>query len=392
MAGRIPSGVRKTPAGFYEARWYDTSGERHSATFDTAAEADAYRQEHLRRRRRGGTGDPTAGNTTFAEWWERWMPGRQIRSSTRATDLCYAKNHLLPEFGKWRLVDIRPSDIAAWVAKLMAAGLAPATVRTCRGQLSQCLKAAVREGLLYQNPADATQPPAVPHKEARFLTPDELVRLEAAMDLWWRLLVPFLADTGLRIGEAAALRVRDVNVLAGRVTVSATVSNVTKSVSGASSRRQIGEPKTSAGRRVVPTLTRPTGDRVAALIAERRLGLDDWLFSGRRGAPMDSCVWRSRVWRPAVLGAGLAAPLPTPHALRHTAIGLWIAAGVKEPLRLSRWAGHSSIAVTYGTYGHLLTDEDSGVTDTLARIRAEAERKVAEEQPGEIRQLLGAIS
>jgi len=170
------------------------------------------------------------------------------------------------------------------------------------------------------------------------------------------------------------------------------VSNVTKSVSGASSRRQIGEPKTSAGRRVVPTLTRPTGDRVAALIAERRLGLDDWLFSGRRGAPMDSCVWRSRVWRPAVLGAGLAAPLPTPPALRHTAIGLWIAAGVKEPLRLSRWAGHSSIAVTYGTYGHLLTDEDSGVTDTLARIRAEAERKVAEEQPGEIRQLLGAIS
>jgi len=48
--------------------------------------------------------------------------------------------------------------------------------------------------------------------------------------------------------------------------------------------------------------------------------------------------------------------------------------------------------VTYGTYGHLLTDEDSGVTDTLSRIRAEAERKVVEEHPGEIRQLRGAVS
>ncbi|MHB8219120.1 MAG: site-specific integrase [Acidimicrobiales bacterium] len=186
MAGRIPTGIRLTPAGFYEARWYDASGERHSATFDTAAEADACRQEHLHRRRRGGTGDPTAGNTTFAEWWERWMAGRQTRPSTRATGLCYAINHLVPELGKWRLVEVRPSDIPAWVAKLMAAGLAPATVRTCRGRFSQCLKAAVTDRLLYQNPADATQPPAVPRKEARSLTPDELVRLETVMDPWRR--------------------------------------------------------------------------------------------------------------------------------------------------------------------------------------------------------------
>ncbi|MHB8219121.1 MAG: hypothetical protein ACYDHU_02195 [Acidimicrobiales bacterium] len=48
--------------------------------------------------------------------------------------------------------------------------------------------------------------------------------------------------------------------------------------------------------------------------------------------------------------------------------------------------------MNYGTYGHLLTDEESGVTDTLARIRAEAERKVAEKQPGEIRQLRGVTS
>lgn len=37
--------------------------------------------------------------------------------------------------------------------------------------------------------------------------------------------------------------------------------------------------------------------------------------------------WRARVWRPAVERAGLANLKPTPHALRHTAVALWIGAG-----------------------------------------------------------------
>ena len=37
----------------FEARWYDAAGRRHSASYDTAAEADQARQERLRERRRG---------------------------------------------------------------------------------------------------------------------------------------------------------------------------------------------------------------------------------------------------------------------------------------------------------------------------------------------------
>jgi len=220
--------------------------------------------------------------------------------------------------------------------------------------------------------------PAVPSREARFLTPDELARLEAAMDAWWRLTVPFLSDTGLRLGELAGPRVEDVDVLRGRVRVLRTVTGVTKSVSGSSDHRQIHDPKTAAGRRVVPTLTRSTGERVSGMISERGLRAHDWLFSGTRGAPMDPAVWRARVWRPAVRKAELAEPLPTPHALRHTAVALWIAAGVTEPLKLARWAGHTSIAVTCGTYGHLLPDDADPTRDALERIRESAAQPVEE--------------
>jgi len=81
MSPRHPTGVRRTASGFYEARWYDAAGRRHSACFDSAAEADAYRQEMLRTRRRGGSGDPSGGKMTVAEWMERWMAGMGNRAT-----------------------------------------------------------------------------------------------------------------------------------------------------------------------------------------------------------------------------------------------------------------------------------------------------------------------
>lgn len=83
----LPPGVRRVvkPSGhtLYEARWYDASGRRHSESYETAAEADRARQERLRERRRGGSGDPTGGRMTLATWWARWMPTRRITDSTR---------------------------------------------------------------------------------------------------------------------------------------------------------------------------------------------------------------------------------------------------------------------------------------------------------------------
>jgi hypothetical protein len=61
----------------WEARWYDASGKRHTANFDTAAKTEAYRQERPRAPRYGGTGDPRGGKITVAEWWQRWSAARQ---------------------------------------------------------------------------------------------------------------------------------------------------------------------------------------------------------------------------------------------------------------------------------------------------------------------------
>ena len=52
-------------------------------------------------------------------------------SRTRTyTDTGRAKLHILPYWGRWRLCDIRPSDVDDWVAKL-SDRMGPISVRHC---------------------------------------------------------------------------------------------------------------------------------------------------------------------------------------------------------------------------------------------------------------------
>ncbi|MHB1783025.1 MAG: hypothetical protein ACYCTE_10110 [Acidimicrobiales bacterium] len=142
----------------FEATWSDSSGKRHTANFATAADADAYRQERLRERRHGGTGDPSGGKTTVGEWWERWSATRQVLSSTRAREQSIWRCQVEPRVGSTRLADLRRSDIAAWTVS-MSGELAPATVTRCWVTLKKLLTDAVSEGLIAASPAAAVAPP-----------------------------------------------------------------------------------------------------------------------------------------------------------------------------------------------------------------------------------------
>ena len=367
---KLPPGVQRHvwPSGTvtFEARWYDSAGRRHSESYDTAAEADQARHEHLRERRRGGSGDPTEGRLTLGEWWDRWMPTRRIVDSTRQREEIIWRRTIEPAFGDDRLCDLRRSDIASWSVSLDRT-MAEATARRCLFLLQKCLADAVTEGIIAANPAAPIAPPKRSQVERRFLSLDELQRLEATMDLWWNLVVPFGATTGLRFGELAALTVGDVTLSAREVCVRMTAVGVTRRVAGAERRRQLHRPKTAAGERVVPTITDGLVTRLAAHIDARGLRRNDWLFSGKRGAPMDPAVWRSRVWRPVVDRARLDNPKPTPHALRHTAVALWIGTGA-DRYTVSQWAGHTDASFTERVYGHLWQRDYSETRTAIADL------------------------
>jgi len=385
MARRMPVGVRAEKRGkvvTYQARWVDERGTRHSATFDTANDAAAHRQQMDRNVRRGASADPTPGKTLFSDWAETWWATRDVRASTRASQHTLMNRHVVPHWRDWKLIDIKAHHIRQWTVELARGGscsrgrdmppLHPSTVNKVLTMMKLCMAGAVDADLLEINPATRVRPVTNSVEERRFLEPWELEELAEGMLEWWRPMLALAIDSALRMGELGALQVKDLDLLKHAVRVRGTAVEVSKKFTNAATMRQVTDPKTARGRRVVPTLTPSTVEKLAAMIGERGLGPEDTLFTGRQGAPLSGSNFRPNIWKPAVQRAALAEPLPTPHSLRHTAISLWIAAGTVSPMEIAMWAGHSSINTTYSVYGHLIQKDATATIEQLTRIHAES--------------------
>nr|WP_281497353.1 site-specific integrase [Ornithinimicrobium sp. F0845] len=298
-------------------------------------------------------------------WWNRWMEPRDLLPSTRKGYESLARNHILPAIGSLRLSDIRASHLQTMHADMLQnKGLSDSHSGKALEQVSACLQDAVAEGLLTVNPRSKMTRRGRRHsgkKTERYaLSVAELIALESAMDEYWAILVPFIAETGLRIGEVSALTVADVDLDHGRVTV-------TKSRKKTG---EVGPPKSKAGYRTVPTLTARTCERLRAMIAQRRLSQHSPLFTGPRGAVLGQDNFRTRVFNEAVAKAGLdkladGRSAPTPHTLRHTAVTMWMQRAHLSPYQAARLAGHESSIVTEAIYTHLNPGELGFVRDAM---------------------------
>ena len=142
---------------------------------------------------------------------------------------------------------------------------------------------------------------------------------------------------------------------------------MSKRVSSRDTRRQEHLPETSASERTVPTITDELAERLARHITDRGLERGDLLFTGRQGGPMTPDNWRRRIWNPAVEKAEVVDPQPTPHALRHTAVALWIGAGA-DRLTVGRWAGHADSSFTERAYGHLWKQDHTDTRSAIAEL------------------------
>jgi integrase len=169
------------------------------------------------------------------------------------------------------------------------------------------------------------------------------------------------AFTGLRFGEAAALRRRHLRLDDKRPRV-----EVTEALTEVQGTLTIGPTKTDGSRRSVPIASEPVSAAMRDYV--RELQPDDLLFTGRDGGLMSRTRFRARFWQPAVLFAGIS-PEPGFHDLRHS-YAAWMIESNVHPKRLQERLGHTSIRTTLDIYGHLmasLESEDSDLDDLLQR-------------------------
>jgi len=200
-----------------------------------------------------------------------------------------------------------------------------------------------------------------------FLTHTQVEQLARACP-GYELFVLVLAYTGMRWGEATAVRVRRVDLVKRRIEVVHTAVELNGEMS-------YGTQKTHQ-RRSVP-VPRSLVDALARHIADKRP--DDLVFTTPRGDVMRNHNFRSRVFVPAAQQSGL--PGLTPHDLRHTAASLAVQAGANVKA-VQRMLGHASAAMTLDVYAGLFNDDLDAVADRLdaaaALARADYLRTQAE--------------
>jgi integrase len=348
----------------------DEAGDRQRRRFYGRTKAEV-RSKLDEARRRLHDGDPVKDATvTVAAWVESWIGAALAASnrkiSTRENYATLARTHLVPApFGSIRLDRLKPSDVESLLVAKRAAGKSASTQRTIHSVLRACLEIAVRDGLLRRNPAAMVARPSPQVTEALYYTGDEVERLLAvAKDDRLFALIVFMVGTGLRRGEALALRWADVEY----EEADDATARVRSTLARAAGQLVLSEPKTDKSRRTVPLPrqvaeelrlhhARQAAERLRAGSAWRDLGL---VFPNEVGG-----FWEPRgvARRFAVLAhdAGLNGSL---HTLRHTTATMLLMAGT--PMRVvQELLGHSSFAITADVYAHVGASQEREAANRL---------------------------
>jgi integrase len=148
----------------------------------------------------------------FVEEWRRDVAVNLKGSTTRATE-SHLRAHIIPKLGSLRLTEITTKTVQGFVAYLACGGRSRKTVENVLLTLSSLLRTARAWGYACGDFrfADLTLPREGVKKEARSFTDDEMRRIIAAAPEPIGTILIILAVLGLRIGEALALRICDVD-------------------------------------------------------------------------------------------------------------------------------------------------------------------------------------
>jgi integrase len=312
---------------------------------------------------------------TITAYLNRWLDHMRTQVSPRTLEV-YAETiaRIVPHIGNVVLVKLRPEAIAAMYAMALKSGgqtgkgLSTRSVHMMHRLLAQSLKQAARWQLIGRNPCDATSPPRVERREMQVLDADATAALIDAVrgrSLFMPIVLGVLC--GLRRGEIAALRWRDVNFDAGRLSIVASFEQTNGGVV------RLKPPKSGRSRTVaLPALA------VEELRRYRIKQAEDLLQLGiRQSDDTHVCLQPNyQPWAPRTLSSIFAKfikasglPRVRLHDLRHSHATHLLTANV-HPKIVQERLGHANIATTMDLYTHVMPgmqDEAASRIDATLR-------------------------
>ena len=158
--------------------------------------------------------DLDAGKCRLSVFLRQWLSEKaETRKARTVEDYNDLVTRLIsPHLGHKRLEVLTPADLRAWHSSLREQGIGARSAQKAHGLLRQALDSAVKDRAIDYNPARSVERPAYRAVRRPVLQPDQVRQLlDAAAGHRLEGMVVLAVLHGLRYGEAAALRWRDVD-------------------------------------------------------------------------------------------------------------------------------------------------------------------------------------
>jgi integrase len=314
---------------------------------------------------------------SVAQFLDRWLEDVKARVTAKTHERYseIVRKNINPLLGSMILTKLRPLQISDAYAKALSAGrrdgrggLAPSTVRYMHVVLKSAMQQAVRWQMLARNPVDAVDPPKI---ERGAMTTYDLAQtadlIDATRGTPMAITVMLAVLCGLRRGEIAALRWRNINLDVAQLAV---IESAEQTAAGV----RYKQPKSGKGRtvalspRVVSALRVHRVQQAEGLL---KLGValmgDTFVVAQADGSPLQPRTITHQ-WH-LLLASNKTLPRIRFHDLRHAHATHMLSSGV-HPKIASERLGHSKVGITMDLYSHVMPGMQE---DAAARVDRDLE-------------------
>jgi integrase len=364
-----------TAKSAWQVDYRDQSGKRHSKQFQRKKDAEKWLNEALWEVSRG-IHTHNNDSITVAEAAKLWLNTKLADALEPTTISAYEQHvrlHINPLCGSVKLSQLSTPVIEGYRDQLINRLSRPMAARVLRS-FKAILSEAIRHGYVSHNAGVAVQIKRQARVKSKISIPtrDKLrCLIEAARIAQNPAAFPLyclLVFAGLRASELRGLSWPFVHLQTGKVEIAQRADRTGK----------IGAPKTAAAHRTIPL----PNTAISALKAWKLacpVTDDNLVFPSLAGKVMSWNYLMDHLVTPVQVAIGETQPEDNSrpstviarwslHDFRHSAASLWIEQRV-NPKRVQYLMGHSSITVTFDTYGHLFeqSEKDSDTSTAIEK-------------------------
>jgi integrase len=364
---------KKFPSGWrYRLQYSDPftqeTREKSERGFRTKPEAELAAAEFLRKLKLGYEQSDAPLVDYLRSWVKNYKEG-VIRSNTLKVHLNSINTHIAPYFKKLMMHDLKPDMYQAFLDHLIKEGKSRRTVEIVNSTFYSALEQAVVQGKLERNPGKGSIIKAKPKKkEVKFIDSDDIPKfLQSAHSygyIYW-IFFRLMIETGIRKGEAGALKWDDINFKDQTLRVDETLDFTAKEKEDL-----FGDTKTLRSERTIKISSSLINDLKfhANWQNQNKLNLGrlykhdlNLVLCRVDGNYMPKSSLFNAFDRILIRANLTSLPI---HSLRHTCAVLMLEAGA-DMKYVQEQLGHGSIQITSDVYSHISKKLEKRNTDKI---------------------------